>query len=206
MIPYLCPELPEKQKEALHYGVKVPLVYSHVAIRNWRPFQELGIHQIVAPGGYHTYTALDFPVSLGQYQFPSNSAYPMVLFMLRTPCKPGLPARDQYKAGRMELIATPYSTFERNIRDQLGRMLGSAGFDPGRDIAAITVNRWAHGYAYEYNSLWDPDWPPNRRPCVLGRQPFGRITIANSDADARAYTDAAIDQAYRAVQEIVKMA
>ena len=206
MIPYLCPELPEKQKEALHYGVKVPLVYSHVAIRNWRPFQELGIHQIVAPGGYHTYTALDFPVSLGQYQFPSNSAYPMVLFMLRTPCKPGLPARDQYKAGRMELIATPYSTFERNIRDQLGRMLGSAGFDPGRDIAAITVNRWAHGYAYEYNSLWDPDWPPNRRPCVLGRQPFGRITIANSDADARAYTDAAMDQAYRAVQEIVKMA
>jgi spermidine dehydrogenase len=206
MIPYLCPDLPEKQKEALHYGVKVPLVYSHVATRNWRPFQKLGIHQIVAPGGYHTHTALDFPVSLGQYQFPSNSADPIVLFMLRTPCKPGLPARDQYKAGRMELMATPYSTFERNIRDQLGRMLGSAGFDPGRDIEAITVNRWAHGYAYEYNSLWDPEWSPNQRPCVLGRQPFGRITIANSDADARAYTDAAIDQAYRAVQEIVKMA
>jgi spermidine dehydrogenase len=104
----------------------------------------------------------------------------------------------------MELMATPYATFERNIRDQLARMLGSAGFDPARYIEAITVNRWAHGYAYEYNPLWDPDWPESERPCVIGRQPFGRITIANSDAAARAYTDAAIDMAYRAVQEIAK--
>jgi spermidine dehydrogenase len=204
MIPYLCPELPEKQKDALHYGVKVPLIYTHVALRNWMAFQKLGIHHIVAPGGYHTYTALDFPVSIGQYEFPSSPADPMVLFMLRTPCRPGLSARDQYKAGRMELMATPYATFERNIRDQLARMLGSAGFDPARDIEAITVNRWAHGYAYEYNPLWDPDWPESERPCVIGRQPFGRITIANSDAAARAYTDAAIDMAYRAVQEIAK--
>jgi spermidine dehydrogenase len=204
MIPYLCPELPEKQKEALHYGVKVPLVYTHVAIKNWTAFEKLDVRHIVAPGGYYSYTALDFPVSLGQYVFPSRPADPMVLFMLRTPCKPGLSARDQYKAGRMELMMTPYATFERNTRDQLARMLGGYGFDPARDIEAITVNRWAHGYAYEYSTLWDPDFTPDQQPCVLGRQPFGRITIANSDAGAHAYTDAAIDQAYRAVQEIVK--
>ncbi len=202
MIPYLCPELPQKQKEALAYGVKVPLVYTHVAIRNWMPFEKLGIHHIVSTGSYHCYTALDFPVSLGQYKFPSNPADPMVLFMLRTPCKPGLPDRDQYRYGRVELIGTPYATFERNIRDQLGRMLGPSGFDPARDIDAITVNRWAHGYAYEYSTLWDPDFAPDQRPCVIGRQPFGRITIANSDAGAKAYTDSAIDQAYRAVQEL----
>lgn len=129
----------------------------------------------------------------------------MVLFMLRTPCSPGLPARDQYRAGRYELIDTPFSTFERNIRDQLQRMLGDAGFDSGRDIAGITVNRWAHGYAYEYNRLFDPDLPEDQRPCVLGRKQFGRISIANSDAGGRAYTDCAIDQAYRAVQEVVKL-
>jgi len=202
MIPYLCPELPEKQKTALAYGVKAPLIYTHVALRNWTSFEKLGIHQIVAPGSYHSYVALDFPVSLGQYAFPRKPEDPMVLFMLRTPCQPGIPERDQHRAGRYELMQTPFSMFERNIRDQLARMLGSAGFDPARDIQGITVNRWAHGYAYEYNSLFDPEWTEGEQPCVLGRKPFGRIAIANSDAGASAYTNVAIDQAYRAVQEL----
>jgi spermidine dehydrogenase len=204
MVPYLCPELPQKQKEALTYGVKVPLVYTHVAIRNWEPFAKLGVQHIVSPGGYHCYTSLDFPVSLGEYKFPSRPSEPAVLFMLRTPCKPGLPAREQHRWGHMELYQTPYQAFERNIYDQLGRMLGTQGFDPARHISAITVNRWTHGYAYEYSTLWDPHFKPEERPCVIGRQAFGRITIANSDAGARAYTDVAIDQAWRAVQEIGK--
>jgi spermidine dehydrogenase len=203
MIPYLCPDLPEKQKEALSYLVKTPLVYTHVALRNWTSFSRLGVHHIVAPGSYHTYVALDFPVSLGQYQFPSKPEDPMVLFMLRTPCRPGLPMRDQYRAGRVELMATPFATFERNVRDQLARMLGGAGFDPARDIEGITVNRWAHGYAYTPNSLFDPDWKEQEKPWVIGRKPFGRIAIANSDAGANAYTDVAIDQAHRAVTELL---
>jgi spermidine dehydrogenase len=204
MIPYLCPELPEKQKEAMAYLVKTPLVYTHVALRNWASFSKLGVHQIVAPGGYHTYTTLDFPVSIGGYKFPSDPQQPMVLFMLRTPCRPGLPMRDQYRAGRVELMATPFATFERNIRDQLGRMLGGAGFDPAHDIEAITVNRWAHGYAYTPNYLFDPQWTEEEKPWVIGRAPFGRIAIANSDAGANAYTNEAIDQAHRAVGELTK--
>jgi spermidine dehydrogenase len=125
-----------------------------------------------------------------------------VLHLERVPCKAGLPAREQQKAGRMELLTTSFDTFERNIREQLGTMFSPGGFDPARDIQAITVNRWPHGYAYEYNSLYDPDWPEDQQPCVIGRQPFGRISIANSDADAFAYTNAAIDQAYRAVSEV----
>jgi spermidine dehydrogenase len=204
MIPYICPTLPQKQKEALSYLVKTPLVYTHVALRNWTSFAKLGVHQIVAPGGYHTYTALDFPVSIGEYAFPSKPEEPMVLFMLRTPCSPGLPMRDQFRAGRMELMGTPFSKFERNTRDQLGRMLGGAGFDPARDIEGITVNRWGHGYAYTPNSLFDPDWKEEEKPWVMGRKPFGKIAIANSDAGASAYSDVAIDQAWRAVSEILK--
>src|SRR5262249_44797350 len=158
MIPYLCPELPQKQKEALSYLVKAPLVYTHVALRNWTSFVKLGVRHIVAPGGYHTYIALDFPVSLGAYRFPSKPEEPAVLFMLRTPCRPGLAMRDQFRAGRVELIGTPFERFERNIRDQLTRMLGGAGFDAARDIEGITVNRWAHGYAYTPNELFDPEW------------------------------------------------
>ena len=96
-----------------------------------------------------------------------------------------------------------FETFERKIRDQLVRVLGAGGFDAARDIDAITVNRWPHGYAYEYNPLWDPEWPEGQRPCDIARKPFGRITIANSDAAAAAYTDAAIDEAYRAVSELL---
>jgi spermidine dehydrogenase len=204
MIPYLCPELPEKQKGALSYLVKMPLVYSHVALRTWTSFAKLNVHQIVSPGGYHTYTALDFPVSLGQYRFPSNPEEPAVLFMLRTPCKPGLPQRDQNRAGRAELLQTPFSKFERKIRDQLGRMLGGAGFDTANDIEGITVNRWAHGYAFAPNALFDPDWKEEEKPWVIGRKPFGKIAIANSDAGASAYTDVAIDQAWRAVGELLR--
>jgi spermidine dehydrogenase len=202
MIPYICTELPERQKEALSYLVKAPLVYTHVALTNWTSFSKLGVHQIVSPASYHTLTALDFPVSLGTYEFPRNPSDPAVLFMLRTPCQPGLPMRDQNRAGRVELMETPFSKFEREIRDQLDRMLGGAGFDSARDIAGITVNRWAHGYAYTPFGLDTPDWKEGEQPWVKGRQPFGRITIANSDAGASAYTDTAIDQAYRAVSEL----
>jgi spermidine dehydrogenase len=202
MIPYICPDMPAEQSKALSYLVKMPLVYTHVALRNWEPFAKLNVHHIVAPGGYHTYTALDFPVSLGSYKFPASPAEPAVLFMLRTPCKPGLEQREQNRAGRRELLETPFATFEKNIRDQLNRMLGAAGFDAARDIEGITVNRWAHGYAFTPNPLFDPDWKEEEKPWVVGRRRVGRIAIANSDAGASAYTDVAIDQAWRAVGDL----
>jgi spermidine dehydrogenase len=203
MIPYLCPDLPDKQKEALKYGVKVPLVYTSVALRNWTAFKKLGINGATTPGMYHTGARLELPTVIGGYNpTPSSPDDPILVRMTRTPCKPGLPARDQQRAGHIDLLSTPFATFERNIRDQLARILSGGGFDPARDIDAITVNRWPHGYAYEYNPLWDPDWPEGQSPCEIGRKAFGRITIANSDAAAAAYTDQAIDQAYRAVKEL----
>jgi spermidine dehydrogenase len=203
VIPYLCPDLPAEQKDALHYGVKVPLVYSVVGLRNWTAFHKLGLRGVSCPGMYHTSMNLDQAANVGDYKPPESPDEPILVHMLRTPCQPGLSAREQQRAGHYELLATPFETFERNIRDQLVRVLGSGGFDPARDIEAITVNRWPHGYAYEYNPLWDPDWPEGKRPCDIARQRFGRITIANSDAAAAAYTDQAIDQSYRAVQELL---
>jgi spermidine dehydrogenase len=204
IIPYLCPEMSDKQKEALAYCVKMPLVYTNVQISNWKAFQKLGLSAIYAPGAYFSNITLDFPVSIGDYKFPSSPDESCLLHLLRTPCNPGANCKNQYRAGRWQLVNTPFETFERNVRDQLGRTLAAGGFDPARDIQAITVNRWPHGYAYEYNELFEPhDRPASERPCVIGRQPFGRIKIANSDADGHAYTNTAIDQGYRAVREIV---
>jgi spermidine dehydrogenase len=204
MIPYICSELPPAQKAALSQLVKVPLVYTSVAISNWRAFKTLGVRKVLCPGSYFSSVQLNWPMDLGAYRSVRLPDEPILLFLVRTPCVPGLPCRDQHRAGRFELLTTSFEVFERNIRDQLGRMLSGTGFDAARDITAITVNRWPHGYAYEYNPLFDDfDTPESQLPHVIGRQPVGRIAIANSDSGAAAYTDSAIDQARRAVDEIL---
>jgi len=170
-------------------------------LRNWEPWKRLGVKEILAPNGYHTFSMLNFPVSLGDYRCPTDPREPIVIWMLRNPNKPGLPRKEQQRVARAEMQATPFETIDREVRAQLDRMLGSGGFDARRDVLAVTVNRWAHGYAYTYDALGDPDMPEAERPHVLGRRAFGRIAIANADAGAAAFTNVAIDQAQRAVQD-----
>ena len=205
MIPALCPGLPAEQQQALSYLVKVPLVYTSIGLRNWKAFDTLGISNVSSPGMWHPNVGLSTGgPAIGGYAAASGSPdEPMLIHLTRTPNQPGLAsAREQHKAGRAELLQTPFATFERNIGEQFSRILGPGGFDPGRDIDSIIVNRWPHGYGYEYNPLYDPDWPAGKAPHEIGRRPFGRITIANSDSGATAYSDVAIDQAYRAVSEL----
>jgi spermidine dehydrogenase len=204
IIPSLCPEMPATQKAALAMAVKAPLVYTNVLIRDWTAFQKLGVSSLHAPGGFHSGISLDFPVSLGDYKCPRTPDEPMILHLTRVPARPGLPARDQCRAGRAELLQMPFETFERETRDQLARALGSGGFDAARDIAGLTVNRWPHGYAQGQNSLWDPEWSEAERPWIVGRARFGRISIANSDAAATPLTQAAIAMGHRAVEEVLR--
>ena len=148
--------------------------------------------------------ALDFPVDLGGYRHPRDPAEPIILHLVHVPGAPssGLDARSQFHVGQAKLLATTFADFEAHIRDQLDRMLGPGGFDHARDIAAITVNRWSHGYGYVANSLFDPD-DYEDRILKVARQPFGRVAIANSDAGGDAYAHLAIDAAARAVRELL---
>ena len=205
MIPYLCPELPAEQKAALHKLVKTPLVYTSVALRNWAAFQKLGIRNVSCPGSFHTSLSLNETINIGGFSSPKSPNEPILVHMTKTPAKAnsGLNEREQHKAGRMELLSTSFETFERNIRDQMGRVLGAGGFDPGRDIVGIAVNRWPHGYSPEFNSLCDADTTNDRTPNLIGRKRFGRIAIANADAGMAAYTDVAMDQGYRAAHELL---
>jgi len=208
MIPYLVPDLPPAQKESLAFGVKGPLVYTSVAVRNWKAFEKLGVTNVTSPTMYHTAVELAEAVSLGDLRHPQAPDDPIVLHMTRYPMSPGKPRKEQHRIGRADLLSTTFETFERKIRDQLARTLGDGGFDPARDIVAIAVNRWPHGYSYTYNPLYDPlEWvytSSDERPCVRGRRPFGLITIANADAAASPHTDAAMLEAHRAVQEVLQ--
>jgi spermidine dehydrogenase len=202
-IPYLCPELPEEQRKGLAYNVKIPLTYTKVMVPSWRWFADLGTRFVFFTNDFFKQVELDYPVSIGDYAFSKSPDEPMVLHMCYVPYFDDIQGPEQWRAGRRRLLETPFSTFEHHVRDQLDQALGGAGFDAERDITGITVNRWAHGYAYSPDLLWEPKYAREEdKPWVKGRQPFGRITIANSDAGAAANTDSAIKHGYRAVQEI----
>lgn len=202
MVPYLLPTLPEDQRAALSANVKAPLVYANVALRRWQPFVERGAHFIHAPAATWCRTNLDFPVSLGSYRCARRPEEPILVHMVWVPLSPnqGMDARAQYRAGRGMLLGTAFDEVERGIRDQLRRMLG-AGFDDARDVAAITVNRWSHGYAYDPSGLTEAERVPDAT-MALARRPVGRVVIANSDSGWSAYAQSAVDQAWRAVQEL----
>jgi spermidine dehydrogenase len=202
LIPALMPEIPDRQKQALAYPVKVPMMYTNVLIRRWTAWQKLGVSRISAPGMYHPSSNLDPGSTVGGYHGVTTPDEPIIVHMVRNPNKPGLPRKEQNRAGQQELLSMTFEDFEVKIRQQLARMLGAGGFDPAEDIAAITVNRWPYGYAYTYDTLADPDVPQEERPHVIGRQRLGRVTIANSDAGAAAFTNQAIDEANRAVEEL----
>jgi spermidine dehydrogenase len=203
MLPYICSDVPEKQNGALLRSVRAPLVYTNVAIRNWQSFVNLGISSLSCPGSFFHSFRPTHPVSYGDYHFAQTPDEPLVLHMQHIPLSPGLSAPDQFRVGRQALMETSFETFERNIRDQLGRILGAGGFDPARDIAGITVNRWSHGYAYSVDhETGDVSWYPERwknKPWIEARQPIGNIAIAGTDAASNAMTEAAIEEAHRAV-------
>ncbi|MEP7347790.1 MAG: NAD(P)-binding protein, partial [Gemmatimonadaceae bacterium] len=201
-IPYLLPELPEAQKKGLSYGVKVPLTYTKVLVPNWRPFAQLGTDFVYYTKDFYKQVELDYPVSIGKYQRSQTPDDPMVLHMCYVHHDGVTKGPEQWREGRRRLLGTPFSVFEHHVRDQLDQALSSAGFDAERDIKAITVNRWPHGYAYSPGLLWEPHWASEaEKPWVIGRKRFGRIAIANSDSGARADTNSAISQGWRAVQE-----
>jgi len=203
MIPYLCDDLPAAQRAALGDQCKVPLVYTNVLLRDWSSLKKLGVHTVHAPAQFWNETSIDFPVSIGRYRFAERTDEPLVLHMGAVPTQPGLSPREQAAAGRRRLATLSFTELERSIRDQLARALGTAGFDPARDIDGICANRWSHGYAYEYMRPWDAYWPDGPLPIETARRRHGRIAIANADSGAYAYAHSAIDQGIRAVRELV---
>ena len=211
VIPYLCPELPQAQKDALHLAVRSTQIITNVALRDWKAFEKLGTNSITCPGAaYPLYSnvSLNAPVTMGGYKPPRTPNEPIVVTLGGGPGgmerKSGMNVRDMFRAAREIMYRTTFETYERNIRMHLARVLGGGGFDPARDIAAITINRWPHAYATGVNHLFDPEWSDDSLPFVKARVPFGRITIANTDAVGICLTQAAFDQAYRAVSELDK--
>ncbi|MEM1402135.1 MAG: NAD(P)-binding protein [Pseudomonadota bacterium] len=208
IIPHLCPDLPEAQKENLKYGVRQPLLAVNVLVKSGKPVLDSGSRLFLCPTSHFKMVSTAPPVTIGDYVHNDDPDEPMVVYLLTTPTEAtdgNQSARDRFRVARHQLYTTTFEDYETQIHEQLNGMFKRNGFDAARDIVAITVNRWSHGYAYMYKSLYDPEWPEGETPHELGRKPFGRISIANSDAEAVAYLNAAIDAAARAVNEQLQL-
>ena len=206
MVPHLCPELPPAQKESLAYGVKVPFICTNVLLRSGAAVRKAGVSGYQCPGSFYSLVATAPPVSQGNFQPPTKLDDPVVVWMIHAaaPSASGdQSSRDLYRLGRHQLLSMSFEDIEAATLSQLEGMFGATGFNAETDVEAITANRWAHGYAYEYMELHDPVWPEGEAPHELGRAPIGRISIANSDSEAHAYVQSAIDAAIRAVDEVL---
>ena len=204
LIPALCPEMSDAQKSGLGYGVRVPFVYANILLENGRAFSELGVQITQCPYDPFQWVSAAPTVTSGGYEPPRGPDDPMVVFMMASPT----PAdgtegttRDLLRLGRHKIYASTFDDYEQQIREQLQKMLGKHGFNHEADIKAITVNRIPHGYAYWYQGLDDPEWEEGQAPHEIGRQQFGRISIANTDSEVTPYMNAAFDAAHRAVEE-----
>ena len=204
LIPALCPEMSDAQKSGLGYGVRVPFVYANILLENGRAFSELGVQITQCPYDPFQWVSAAPTVTSGGYEPPRGPDDPMVVFMMASPT----PAdgtegttRDLLRMGRHKIYASTFDDYEQQIREQLQKMLGKHGFNHEQDIKAITVNRIPHGYAYLYQGLDDPEWEEGQAPHEIGRQQFGRISIANTDSEVTPLMNAAFDAAHRAVEE-----
>jgi spermidine dehydrogenase len=201
-IPYLLDGLPPEQATSLASNVKAPLIYTNVALRQWRPWVALGVHEIFGVNTFHSRVKLDYPVAMGGYRCAADPSEPILVHMVHVPLVPtASDPRAALRGARKTLFGLKIEDYERHIKSDLTRMLGPGGFDAERDIAAITVNRWSHGYSYGPNTLMEPE-DVGQRSMERARSPVGRVTIAGSDAGWDPYAHSAFEQAFRAVAEL----
>ncbi|TMR34500.1 hypothetical protein ETD85_16725 [Nonomuraea zeae] len=187
VIPHLVPDLPAAQRQALSQAVRVPVLHATVRLRDGDAWRRAGVRRVRWTGAYWCLTCVE----------PSGDVR-----MLATPCRSELGPEPGSVAGRRKLARTPYGHLERTVRDQLARLLGPVGFDPARDVEAITIDRWGHANAIEYCRPWHPFYPDGPFPADVARRRFGRIAIAGSDSVPAARGDAAVTAASLAVADL----
>lgn len=190
--------LPPAQQAAMRANVKMPMLYAQVVLRRWQALQRAGMGAVYAPHAPFQFSQLDFPVRMGGVAPPARTDQPVCLLMVRCPgpLLSAADAPDLFKAGRAEMLGQDFAQHEQAVMQQLQAMFGPHGFDAQRDVAALTLNRWGHGY------VWDESEHLGQPAHKLSARPVGNIAMAGADSTGRAYLDAAIDAAWRAVGEL----
>jgi spermidine dehydrogenase len=199
-------DLPAEYRHAYAQFFRAPCIMANVAVRNWRFLAKLGISQCQWFDGIGNYMAVRRVATFGGGVPALSPDSPTVLTLKILFAHPGKPLPEQVNTGRYQMMTTPFSLYEKQIREQFAGMFGRQGFDGRRDIAGIILNRWGHAYLAPQPGFFfgkDGKRPPAE---LMRRHPFGRIAFANSDLSGIMDHRASIMEAHRAVEQVVALA
>lgn len=192
-------DLPEELRAAYGAFHRSPVMVANVALGNWRFLARLGITACRWFEGFGFSCNIRRPMLVGDYRPPLHPDSPAVLTFYVPFFYPGAPLRAQGARGRTELLSTSYAEYEAQIREQMVRLFGSAGFDPRRDIRGIILNRWGHAYVNpQPGFFFGGDGRPAPREVL--RRGFGRVAFANADLNGHQHWVAAVGEGMRAAR------
>jgi spermidine dehydrogenase len=197
------PDLPESYRLAYQQFYRMPCIVMNVALRNWRFLAKMGITECQWFEGLSNSFAVRKMATFAGVPPTIRPDDPTVVRIKISFTEPGLPLPQQATRGRMRMLSTPYSEYERTIREQFTRMFARSGFDARRDIAGIILNRWGHAYlCAQPGFFFGKDGKPAPRE-IIRRAPFGKIAFANSDLSGIMDHRASIAEADRAVKQLL---
>lgn len=199
---HIVRDLPAHCREAYAQFHRSPCLMANVAVRNWRFLHRLGLTECQWFEGIGNSITLRKVATFGTDPAVINPDLPTVLNLKILFSKPGLSLEEQTVRGRMELLTTPFRTYEHAIREQLTMLFGKAGFNADRDIAGIILNRWGHAYLSPQPGFF---FGTNGKPGPgdqLRQSPYGHIAFANSDLSGIMDHRMSIREAHRAVDQI----
>jgi spermidine dehydrogenase len=196
--------LPDTYREALSNFPRSPMLVVNVGLTNWRFLYNLGYTACSWRGGFGFTANIRPNMYIGSYRPPLDPDQPNVMTFYVPHSERGLPLEQQGPAARTRMLATSYRDYERQIRAQMVKLFGSAGFDPARDIAAVILNRWGHAYVNAGPGFYyGKDGKPAPRDIL--RQSVGRLTFAHSEFEGNQNWPAANREGRRAAEQIEKI-
>lgn len=205
VIPYIWKEQPAEQAEAQGKCLKLPVGFTNVLLRNWRPMARAGASGVYSPSYLHTHMMLDTPLNFGDYRAARSPDEPIVLFLwlcVRGGNSPSPDPKIWTRVARQEMMQLTYEGIETDLRRQLADIFGPYGFDFDRDVAGLTVNLWPHGYTSEQSTVFGPGYEDGEYPHEIARRPLGRVAIANVDSQTFPLFNFSMEHAQRAVKEL----
>jgi spermidine dehydrogenase len=111
---------------------------------------------------------------------------------------------------RFNMISTPFSEYEKSIKDDLSRVMTGTKFDFDRDVTAIYLYRWGHGMmmptpGHTFGTTLGSNGKIDRSkgPRHIACAPIGTIFFAGQDTEGTPSVESAIASGQRVARQVL---
>jgi len=196
--------LPVSHVEAYSQFHVSPILVANVALTNWRFLYRLGLTACKWFSGFGFSCNIRKPMYVGNYRPPLHPDKPTLLTFYISFHQPGLSVEEQGEGGRKKLLGTSFAEFESRIIGQMKQLFSDAGFDEGKDVAGIILNRWTYAYVNPQPGFYfGKESKPAARDVI--RKPFGSIAFAHAELNGHQHWVAAVDEGRRATRQAMEV-